>query len=161
MANKTQHLERAYPDIAQTGRATFRAQNFFDVQGTKDADIYYLRHVLHNWLDDMASKILSNIAASMSPRSKLLICEHVLMPTYKLDVSSEDRHEPLIAPEPLLPNWGGSFTSRLDLVVLSCLNAKQRTTQEFCDLAATAGLVVTHIWRNLGDEAIFECSLKI
>lgn len=108
----------------------------------------------------MASKILSNIAASMSSKSRLLICEHVLLPTYKVPAAGGDLQERLAAPEPLLPAWGGSFTSRLDLVMLACLNSKQRTEQEFSDLASTSGLIVTKIWRNMGDEAIFECHLQ-
>ncbi|KAJ3496496.1 hypothetical protein NLG97_g2620 [Lecanicillium saksenae] len=151
-----EHLQHSYPNLAKTCRATFCGHNFFEPQPARDADIYFLRHILHNWQDEMASKILSNIASSMSSKSKLLICEHVLLPSYNLPASGGYSQERQSAPPPLLPHWSGSFTTRLDLVVFACLNAKQRTEQEFSDLAATAGLTVTKIWRNMGDEVIFE-----
>lgn len=120
-----------------------------------------MRHVIHDWLDPEATKILSSIAAAMTPSSKLLICEHIVLPSYPggapADVEQDDS---LAAPAPLLRNWGASFTSRLDLQVLAVLNAKQRTEDEFSQLVAMAGLKVTKVWRNMGDETIVECRLN-
>jgi len=96
----------------------------------------------------------------MSPSSKVLICEHIVLATYPSNETPDDAdNELFIAPKPLLPNWGAAFTSRLDLHVLSCINSKQRTRHDFETLVAKAGLEVTSVWRNLGDEAIIECHL--
>lgn len=102
----------------------------------------------------------------MSAQSKLLICEHVVCPTYRSaeenstaekGSSSEAR---FVAPEPLLANWGDAPTSRLDLQVYTCLNAKQRTKLEYQALVEQAGLELVKVWRNLGDETILECRLR-
>ncbi|OAA74697.1 O-methyltransferase, family 2 [Akanthomyces lecanii RCEF 1005] len=151
------HLETNHPTVARTNRASFQAQNFFQVNATKSAPIYFLRHVIHDWPGSEAVKLLQNLATAMAKSSKILICEHMVLPTYEDENIPTDN--PFKAPRPLLPNWGAGFTSRLDLHVLSCINSKQRTEQDFRALAAQAGLAVTSVWRNMGDEVIIECRL--
>ncbi|KAJ3497647.1 hypothetical protein NLG97_g1741 [Lecanicillium saksenae] len=153
------HLEKDYPDVYQAGRASFVEHDFFCEQPAKGAQLYFLRHVIHDWLDPEACKILSRIAAAMTSSSKLLICEHIVLPSFPQPDQSGLKDDVLSAPAPLLPNWGASFTSRLDLQVLAVLNARQRTEDEFAKLVAAAGLVISNVWRNMGDETIVECRL--
>lgn len=164
-----QNLEENYPDILKLGNAQFIDLDFFQSSPVKNADIYFLRHVIHDWPDAEAVKILSNTAASMTRNSKLLICEHVVCPTYRVvgngtaaaangdERGDENKWE---APEPLLANWGDAPTSRLDLQVFTCLNAKQRTKTEYEELVSRAGLELIKVWRNMGDETILECRLR-
>jgi len=154
-------LHADYPDVARSGRATFIAQDFFKPQTAQGADVYFLRHVLHNWNDVMACKILKNLTAAMSTNSKVLVCEHVLMPVYASQQARNGAEDStaFFAPAPLLANWGASFTSRLDMQVLAVLNARQRTQADFEKLFVAAGLRLSQIWRNMGDETIFECML--
>lgn len=95
----------------------------------------------------------------MSESSKLLINEHVVLPTYRepRPQDQEDPEKDFEAPEPLLANWGQPVTSRLDLQVLAFLNSKQRTEAEFRQLASRSGLEVVRIWRNMGESVIVEC----
>ena len=76
------------------------------------------------------------------------------------DVADNEAREQWKAPSPLLPNWGAGFTSRLDLHVLSCINSRQRTEEDFRMLADGAGLKVAAVRRNMGDEVLVECVLK-
>ncbi|KAJ9389153.1 hypothetical protein DTO063F5_2313 [Paecilomyces variotii] len=160
------NLEQNFPDILKTGRAEFMELDFFKSAPVKGADIYFLRHVIHDWPDAEAIKILSGCTSSMSAQSKLLICEHVVCPTYRSadDSTTAEKgsnSEPhFVAPEPLLANWGDAPTSRLDLQVYTCLNAKQRTKLEYQALVQQAGLKLVKVWRNLGDETILECLLR-
>lgn len=94
----------------------------------------------------------------MAPHSKLLICEHVVAPSYRAAHGAEEGA--YTAPEPLLPNWGAGFTSRLDLQVLAVINAKQRSEADFETLVHGTGLKVARFWRNMGDEVIIECRLS-
>lgn len=98
------------------------------------AGIYFLRHVIHDWPGAEAVQILKGCASVMRNGSKLLICEHVVCPTFRFNDPGEDNQ--FIAPEPPLANWGDGPTSRLDLQVYICLTAKQRTKQEYQELAA-------------------------
>ncbi|KAH6653364.1 O-methyltransferase-domain-containing protein, partial [Truncatella angustata] len=56
----------------------FQAHDFFSAQPVKGAKYYYLRAILHNWDDEKAVQILSNIVPAMSADSRVLIDEIVL-----------------------------------------------------------------------------------
>lgn len=134
--------------------------DFFTPQ-TEEADIYFMRHVIQDWPDAESVKILANTAAKMTSSTKLLICEHVDLPSYRLSPTSVSMagsvKDEFAAPEPLLANWGAAHTSRLDLQVLACLNARQRTQVQYTNLVQQAGLEVVHFWRNMGPLVIVEC----
>ncbi|KAF2992955.1 hypothetical protein E8E13_000326 [Curvularia kusanoi] len=148
------------PEAIQDGRVRFAVHDFFTPQ-TEDADIYYMRHVIHDWPDAESVEILANTAAKMGPLTKLLICEHVVLPSYRSSMDSDGAdssiEDDLTAPEPLLANWGAAHTSRLDLQVLACLNARQRTQTQYINLTQRAGLEVVRFWRNTGPLVIIEC----
>jgi hypothetical protein len=121
-----------------------------------------MRHVIHDWPNAESVKILANCAAKMTSSTKLLICEHVVLPSYRLPPSNTNSdaasvRDDFAAPEPLLANWGAAHTSRLDLQVLACLNARQRTQAQYVDLLQQAGLEAVHFWRNMGPLVIIEC----
>ena len=120
-----------------------------------------MRHVIHDWPDAESVKILANTAVKMTSSTKLLICEHVVLPSYRLSPTSNSVaglvQDDFAAPEPLLANWGAAHTSRLDLQVLACLNARQRTQAQYTDLVQRAGLEVVQFWRNMGPLVIVEC----
>ncbi|KAF2677135.1 S-adenosyl-L-methionine-dependent methyltransferase [Lentithecium fluviatile CBS 122367] len=149
-----------YPDAIKEGRVKFAAHDFFTPQ-TEEGDIYFMRHVIHDWPDAESAKILANTAAKMTSSTKLLICEHVVLPSYRLPPNTNSETGPdgddFVAPEPLLANWGAAHTSRLDLQVLACLNSRQRTQAQYMELLQRAGLEAVHVWRNMGPLVIIEC----
>ncbi|PHH68802.1 hypothetical protein CDD82_266 [Ophiocordyceps australis] len=149
-----EYLENEFPDVAAVDGASFEEQDYFEANKTRNADIYLLRHIVHNWPDEEASKLLRNVAAAMTRRSKLLLCECVVHAAHR-----GASHASYTAPEPLLANWGQTYTSRVDLMMQAMLDARQRSQDEFEALVAGAGLVVTRVWRNMGEEAMVECRL--
>lgn len=56
----------------------FTAYNFFQPQPIKDADVYFMRQILHDWSDDYAVQILKNQISAMGLNSKLVIMDEVL-----------------------------------------------------------------------------------
>ena len=53
--------------------------DFFTIQPVKNANVYFLANILHNWADKESSRILANVVAAMKPGySKLLISDHIL-----------------------------------------------------------------------------------
>ncbi|KAH7350329.1 S-adenosyl-L-methionine-dependent methyltransferase [Pyrenochaeta sp. MPI-SDFR-AT-0127] len=149
-----------YPDAIKEGRVKFAVHDFFTPQ-TEEAEIYFMRHVIHDWPDAESVKILANTAVKMSVSTKLLICEHVVLPSYRLHPNPTREvvtpRDDFAAPEPLLANWGAAHTSRLDLQVLACLNARQRTQAQYMELLQQAGLEAVQFWRNMGPLVIIEC----
>lgn len=59
-------------------RVNFRAHDFFKEQPEKNADIYLVRRILHDWSDREARAILANIRDAMKAGSRMLIMDTVL-----------------------------------------------------------------------------------
>ena len=55
--------------------------DFFDPQPLRNAHIYYMRTVLHDWPDSYCHKILKNVVSAMGATSRLLLNECVLAET--------------------------------------------------------------------------------
>ena len=108
----------------------------------------------HDWPDSQAVTILSRVAESMSPRSRVLIAEIVVNTTVGCD-------EVESAPSPLPANYGRatSFAHMMDLNMMTMVNGQERTPAEFRSIIHAAGLQMTKIWDCRGPLSIVECRL--
>lgn len=61
-------------------RVSFQAHDMFEMQPIADAGVYYLRHVLHDWPDHFAVKILQNLIPKMQAHSRILVSDSVIPP---------------------------------------------------------------------------------
>ncbi len=86
------------------------------------ADVYMMKHIIHDWDDVRAVKILSNIHAAMKPDGKVLIIEHVVPQGNTPDMSKMMDLEMLVSP--------GGF---------------ERTAEEYTEILAAAGLRLNRI----------------
>nr|P0CT90.1 RecName: Full=3-O-methyltransferase 2; Short=Mtrase 2 [Phanerochaete chrysosporium RP-78] len=146
---------RELPDAIQDGRTSFVPIDFFRDIPVRNCDVYYIRHILHDWPDASCVQILRNVKEAMQPSSRVLIHEYVLQQTTRDDVTVENDS----APEPLLPNYGNGRIRRYyqDITMLLGLNSKERTLQEFIDIGAQAGLKFVKLWDG-GQTALVEFS---
>ncbi|KAL3418584.1 O-methyltransferase [Phlyctema vagabunda] len=113
--------------------------DFFNPQPVKNAHVYYLRRIMHNWQDAEAQKILKNIAGAMAPDSRLLIGEMVV---------------------PTEPEGIDKTVYWMDLCML-IIGGKERSETEFSKLLASAGLQLVKIWRSkIGPQTVIECRLQ-
>ncbi|KAL4780404.1 O-methyltransferase [Aspergillus varians] len=100
-------------DVAD--RVTFQAQDFFKAQPQK-ADIFLMKHILHNWSDKYAVQILRNLVAALHPGGHILICDGVVP-----------------APEEAasLPLKVRKGIAAADIHMFSLLNAPERTLKDW------------------------------
>ncbi|KAF7986472.1 hypothetical protein HWV62_31261 [Athelia sp. TMB] len=128
-----QHCESEFPLAIQCNRMSFEPIDFFKEAPIKDQDIYYLRHVVHDWSDSDAVVILKNIRTAMKPESRVLIRQY---------------HSIVKAPEPLLANYGAGniFPYYQDMNMMNYMNSKERSLDEFKALGAAAGLEFVKEW---------------
>ncbi|KAL4250264.1 O-methyltransferase COMT-type [Abortiporus biennis] len=126
-------------------RAKFLPHDFFIEQPVKNADVYILRYILHDWADDQCVQILSALVPVLGPNSRILICDQVMKPTCDSAYTNS-------APYPLLANYGFArrWSHELDLSVMSLVNGRERTAEELDALARKAGLEVVKIWECRG-----------
>lgn len=96
---------------------TRKGHDFFQPQPVKDAAVFFLRFVIHNWNAPEAIKILRRLREAAVPgKTKLMIIEKVI--TYACKGAAKNSHEieGLVsspAPEPLLGNFGFVYLASL------------------------------------------------
>ncbi|KAI1473079.1 putative O-methyltransferase [Daldinia caldariorum] len=101
-------------DSSLESRISFEEYNFFEPQPVQ-AEIYIFRHILHDWDDEDAVKILSSLLPALRPGAKVFISEG-------------------IPPEPPAKrlNTLPSKMARLeDVLMLGVHNSRERTVSEF------------------------------
>ena len=59
-------------------RVSFLEHDFFTPQPIKDADVYLLRWILHDWSDGYAVKILRALIPALKTDDKVLVCETIV-----------------------------------------------------------------------------------
>ncbi|KAL8875446.1 MAG: hypothetical protein Q9198_006199 [Flavoplaca austrocitrina] len=126
------------PDSLSKRGIETMAYDFFTPQPVQGARAYYLRTILHDWPDRACREILRNTAAAMRKEySKILIDEMVL----------PDSDVPL----------KGAF---LDLSMMALETGAERTSRQWHDLLASAGLHIERIWSTeIGLESVIEAEL--
>ncbi|KAG2039958.1 S-adenosyl-L-methionine-dependent methyltransferase [Suillus americanus] len=137
------------------GRMEFIPIDFLEDAPVVGKDVYYLRHILHNWPDAEATTILRNIRKAMGPSSRVLIHDCVM--SHTLQRPGVGTNGLSVAPEPMLPNFGaGSHnTYQMDLTMWFTFNSKERTFEELEIIGAAAGLALTQVY-DLVDTMLIE-----
>jgi len=97
------------------------------------ADIYMLKHIIHDWYDEKNEVILRNIRANMPNDGKVLIIDAVV-------------------PEGNEPH----FSKIIDLEMLMSPGGVERTAKEFEELLSKSGFKLTRIIPTKGPMAIVE-----
>jgi hypothetical protein len=93
-------------------RVSFQAHNFFKPQ-TVVAEVYFLKHILHDWSDAYAVKILSQLLPVMKPGSRVILMECI------------------VPPRGVLPNAVERSITALDLQMMVACNSKERTPEDW------------------------------
>jgi len=103
------------PSVSEVkDRISFVGGSFFE--SVPEGDCYTLKAILHDWPDAKCLEILLTIAKAMPKHAKVLVFDQVI------------------------EEFGEIFTLHMDLHMLSILDAKERTRQNFADLFSSAGL---------------------
>lgn len=78
----------------------------FSEQPMKDASVFFMRMILHDWSDEMCIVILKNLRAAAKPNTKLLILELLLSHAIPAATTSDAQENEVKPPAPLLLNAG-------------------------------------------------------
>ncbi|EMD32289.1 hypothetical protein CERSUDRAFT_77587 [Gelatoporia subvermispora B] len=171
------HIQQQLQNNAEVSRINVETHNFFDPQQrVGENHVFVLRHVLHNWPDNLCVQILANLAADASTSSRVIIVDAVIAPCITSTSSSaarqsratdldelQDRNEycPISAPPYIPLNFGTCAIMPLALGVhlMGVLNAYERTASEWSDLVGKAGLRIVAVHPLRGMESVIECQL--
>lgn len=92
--------------------------DLFSEQPVKNASVFFMRFVLHDWPDENCIDILKNLRAAAQPTTRLLILDLLL--SYATPSATSDTPEnTLKPPAPLLVNGGhaGVLQYEMDMAV--------------------------------------------
>ncbi|KAF7333319.1 putative S-adenosyl-L-methionine-dependent methyltransferase [Mycena venus] len=139
-----QHWETELPGALAAGRVSFGEHDFFGPQSVKNADIFLLRYIVHDWSD-----------AYSFNTTKLIVVEHIV----PLACEEDDafKHIPgavptTIPPKPLLPNLGvvNMMPYFVDIQMMALLRGCERTFPHYWDLLKKTGWEIEEVYRPLG-----------
>jgi hypothetical protein len=144
----------ANPEALEQGRVTFMPHTLFAPNPVKDADVYWLRSILHAWDDDNCVKILAAVKAGMSPKSRIILCEYIMNTT----IGQQGLES---APDPLPANWGyyNRFSHNMDLCCMTSVKGRERTPEQFVRVIEAAGLRVLKMWPVRSHQGLIEVVL--
>lgn len=124
LADRAQVIEEARAVLAghpARNRIELTPTDFFH-SVPAGGDLYTLKWIIHDWAEDLALRILRNIAAAMAPGAKVLLLETVLP-------EANTRH----------------FGPFMDLNMLVMTGGRERRESEYAELLAKAGLRLTRV----------------
>ncbi|KAG1864837.1 S-adenosyl-L-methionine-dependent methyltransferase [Suillus subluteus] len=128
--------EKDAPDALFDGRVELVPNNFLEDIPAAGKDVYYLRHILHDWPDAEATtdppQLRSDVLFLQGPYLALDDC--ILLHTFQEPGAgtTEGLSIDPQAPEPMLPNFGAGSHGvyQIDLTMWFLVNAKERTLDE-------------------------------
>lgn len=114
------------------GRVEVATGSFFDAVPA-GGDAYLLKHIVHDWPDEPAQRILHTVREAMSPSARLIIVEIVL-------------------PQGNRPHPG----KYIDLEMLINSGGRERTAAEYRELLAHCGFAIERIVNTISPESVIE-----
>ncbi|MBX3168715.1 MAG: hypothetical protein KF760_14970 [Candidatus Eremiobacteraeota bacterium] len=130
LAGADQELEA----LGVAGRVEKVAGSFFETIPA-GADLYLLKHILHDWTDEQCVQILEKLAAAMKPGSALLISEMLLA-------------------EP--PHFSPAAMMDLNMMVMT--GGRERTASQYEKLLQSAGFKLTRLLPLEGPNQLIEAT---
>jgi len=123
------------PDLLD--RYTLVGGDFF--RSVPKGDAYILKHILHDWNDDLCLKILNciKVAACGESKVKIYVAEMIIKSTP-----------------------GMQFAKMYDLHMAVAAGGRERSEEELTELLAKAGFKVDRIYRTQSDMGVIEASLR-
>jgi hypothetical protein len=115
-------------------RCTARASNFFE-SVPAGSDCYMMKHIIHDWDDEPALKILRNVRAVLPQDGTLLVIDAVL------DDGAQQ-----------------NFAKQLDIEMMVLVGGKERTESEFRELLRDAGFALKRVVATKSPVSIVEAA---
>ena len=103
-------------------RLNYMGQSIFE--SVPSADVYIMKHIIHDWDDEHCLQLLRNCHQSMDGAGRIICVDSVLSP---------------------MGDISGTSAKFLDLLMMSGIRGKERTLQQWKDLYAATGFRVTSV----------------
>ena len=117
---------------ALASRVEFQCHDMFNPNPVHGAEVYYLRHILHDWPDSHAILILKALIPALKAGNRILVSDSVIPPPGVLHPQDE------------------KLVRYLDMQMMVLHNARERTEEDFANLFQQADkrLKLQKVWRK-------------
>ncbi|KAJ7982955.1 S-adenosyl-L-methionine-dependent methyltransferase, partial [Mycena polygramma] len=138
------HWSSNFVEHVEGGMVEFQGHDFFTPQPVKNADVFLLRYIAHNWPAAKLIPILRHLRDAALLTTQLVIVEKIL-PVAARDQGAEVNGIPgaarPVAQAPLLSNWGIATVELyfFDLGIHTMLGGTERTLDGYTDVLQKAG----------------------
>jgi len=136
------HWDSEIPSARRLGRVQFQEHNFYDAQPVKNADVFYMRMIMHDYPDKICITILKHLRAAAKPTTQLVITDNVI--AYACEESSANTIPGAareLPPAPLLANYGQAniVPYLMDIHMMGILGGRERTVTQFREILEASG----------------------
>ena len=94
-------------------RISFQAQDILQPNTVRDADVYLVRSILHDWSDKYAAIILKNLMPALKDGARVLIADFIMPEAGKG------------------PFWVESLSTIKSMQMMNVVNSKERTEKDW------------------------------
>ncbi|KAL1735490.1 S-adenosyl-L-methionine-dependent methyltransferase [Schizophyllum commune] len=141
--------------MVDSAQVQFEVHNIFEDQPARipAVAVFYLRYIIHIWLDEASLKILRKLHAAASDDTTLIIADEVVPYACATpDSLVFDGMNQLDPPAPLLPNLGqaNSEVYMMDMTMAVMTAGQERTIGQFDALAKEAGWQIINVHQSAG-----------
>ncbi|KAL0956883.1 hypothetical protein HGRIS_002991 [Hohenbuehelia grisea] len=148
-----QFYTQALPEAVETRRVQFQNHDFLTPQPVQSPAVFVLYHIIHNWSDKNATRILRHLRDAAGPDTRLLVADFIVAYTCKDSADEAERIPGATlkpAPAPLLANYGAVNETAygLDMNMMTNLNAEERTFGKLYKLLLGAGWKIVRAHRG-------------
>ncbi|EKM58628.1 uncharacterized protein PHACADRAFT_253095 [Phanerochaete carnosa HHB-10118-sp] len=145
------------PGALKSGKVTLQAHDFFAPQPVRNASVFLLRNIMHDWSDKYCLHILRHLRDAAAPNTRLLVVDSLILYACEDDdsVKGIPGAERSVPPKPLLPNMGHVATVPYhgDIQMMELLNGKERTLKQMKELMERTGWNVVQVHQSLAFSA--------
>jgi SAM-dependent methyltransferase len=118
------HQHLPVNDAGVAARLEYAGGNMFE--SVPPADVYIMKHIIHDWEDEKCVRLLENCRRAMQGNGRVICVDAVLPP---------------------LGDTAGMAAKLLDIVMLTHITGKERTEEQWAALYRAAGLEIRSITR--------------
>ncbi|KAF8991936.1 O-methyltransferase [Cyathus striatus] len=142
IAEAKEYWAHENPTALDSSCVQLQIHNFFDEQPIKDASVFLVRFIIHDWADPIALQILRRLRAAATPETKLVTVD-VIVPGASVPKAPEGIQLQTLG-------IAGSMPYLMDLQMYVFCNSQDRTLGHFVSLAAEARWRVVQVHRIPG-----------
>ncbi|KAJ6629719.1 O-methyltransferase [Mycena sp. CBHHK59/15] len=149
------YWEKELPGALSAGRVSFEAHDFFGPQEVRNAGIFVLRYICHDWSDSYTLKILKRLREAAQSTTKLIVLERIIK--FVCGENESYKHIPGAVPtsnppKPLLANMGavGMAPYFGDMQMMALFRGCERTFPHYWQLFKEAGWEIEAVHHPVG-----------